>query len=450
MIRIGAFLATGLFCTITAFPQTARQAVKWPLESIRIEGNRIYSDAQLLAVTGLKIGEPADKSTFDVARDRLLNTGVLETVVYRYRPTAARDGYEVTFQVAEIQQIYPIRFYNIKAPKTELLAWFKQKDPLFSGRISATDRIIGDYADYIEKFLSKRGIQEEIVGEMTSDRPGQLYILFHPKGPLPVVAEVKFTGNKVVPDYVLQKAIRGVAIGSRYTEWRFRELLRTSIRPIYEARGRVRVKFPTIETEPAPGDANGQRVIVHIEEGATYNLGHIEVDGAPGMQQRLLTVANLKTGDIANMGKVVTAMENIRAAMRKQGYLKAECHGERRVWEKRKVVDVFLKVTPGKRFVFGKLFLTGLDLAGEQEIRRIWGMKPGDIFNDSYPKYFLQRVREDGVFDNLKKTLARQEIHQDSGTVDVTLVFNPKKNKMRFGEKTPPAAGGSHRQPRDN
>ena len=49
--------------------------------------------------------------------------------------------------------------------------------------------------------------------------------MFRPAGAMPVVAEVAFTGNKVIPEGALREAIRGVAIGARFTETRFRQLL---------------------------------------------------------------------------------------------------------------------------------------------------------------------------------------------------------------------------------
>ncbi len=436
-----------LLLAVVGFPQTARTGhgksspalrVKWPIRSIHIEGNHIYSREKLIAITGLKLGRPADKAAFDSARDRLLATGVLETVAYHFEPTANRDGYNVTFQVAEIQQIYPIRFEDIGQPREELLAWLKKKDPLFTGKISATDRILGAYSAYIEEYLKQKGVPKTIVAEMATDAPGELYVRFRPKGVLRIVAEVKFTGNKVVPTYVLAKAIHGVAVGSRYTETRFRDLLNVDIRPIYEARGRLRVAFPEIKTERATGDVNGVVVNVRIEEGESYNFGNISVVGADSLRQRLLEVANLKTGGIANMSEVVRAMERIRKEMGRLGYLKAECHGKRRIWDERKAVDIFLHVTPGEKFIFGKLIIEGLDINGEYEMRRIWGMKPGDVMNAAYPDAFLARVRAEGLFDNLKKTVSRIDLHEGAGTADVTLIFNPPERKMRFGTEPEP------------
>ena len=62
----------------------------------------------------------------------------------------------------------------------------------------------------------------------------------------------------------------------------------------------------------------------------------------------------------------------------------------------------------------------------------MWKIEPGQPFQDGYPEAFLNRVREEGIFDNLGKTRAESNIDNDSHTVDVTLFFSgagtPLKN----------------------
>ena len=79
---------------------------------------------------------------------------------------------------------------------------------------------------------------------------------------------------------MLREAIRGRAIGTPYTEDRFREMLNAAIRPLYEARGRVRVAFPEIRTEPAK-DVQGLHVYVTVDEGAELQLGEGRASTAP-------------------------------------------------------------------------------------------------------------------------------------------------------------------------
>jgi hypothetical protein len=41
--------------------------------------------------------------------------------------------------------------------------------------------------------------------------------------------------------------------------------------------------------------------------------------------------------------------------------------------ERKKLVHLQVSVTPGQAFVFGKLFIKGLDIHGEHELNRHWG-----------------------------------------------------------------------------
>jgi len=421
-----------LAASLIAWGQTSPQA-KWPLRSISIEGNTVYSDEQLIAVTGLKLGEPCNQADFEAARDRLLATGALETVAFRFGPAKTGDGYAVTFEVAEVQQMFPLQFVNLGVADKDLLAYLKQRDPLFTGKGPGTQQFLERYAAYLEELLASKGRKTDVQGELTADVPEAFYILFYPKGALSVIAEVDFQGNKVIPTQRLQEAIHGAAVGARFTEGRMRALLNASVRPVYEMRGRLNVQFPKIETERAAGDVKGIRVIVTVDEGESFQFGRINIEGAEAMADALYSAAALKPGDVANMNEVAAAASRMRKALQNQGYMKAAVTYNRRLRPKSHSVDIVFRIAPGAQYSFGRLFVEGLDLHGEHEVRRIWGMKPGDVFDGGYPEFFLERIRELGVFDNLMKTDVRWTVHEETRTVDVTLVFNPPPVKPHVG-----------------
>jgi len=116
---------------------TAPAPTTWPIESLRVEGNRIYTADQVLAVAALKVGQVAGKPEFDAARDRLVASGAFETVGYRFEP-ASQQGYSATFLVTEVAPAYPWRFEDLGVPATEIEAVLKAKDPLFSTKMPAS------------------------------------------------------------------------------------------------------------------------------------------------------------------------------------------------------------------------------------------------------------------------------------------------------------------------
>ncbi|MFB3829619.1 MAG: POTRA domain-containing protein [Bryobacteraceae bacterium] len=396
---------------------------RWPIETLSVEGNRNYTAAQILKVAGLTIGQMAGKEEFEAAHDRLVATGAFETVGYRFGPGPQKKGYAASFQVVEVEPVYPVRFEELGVPDAEILAWLRAREPMFAERIPGTAPVLGRYAGEIEKLLASRKKEEKVVGRVTATGPDQFEVLFRPARAIPTVAQVTFRGNQVLPSPALQEAIAGVAIGVPYREERFRQILDASVRPLYEARGRIRLAFPKIATEPSKS-LNGLDVTVTVQEGDSYDLGKVEFGNtAPLKTADLIKIGDFKSGDLANFAVINQGLDRIRDAYHRVGYLQVETVAERKIDDGRKTVDLTVRVTPGPRFVMGKLEIAGLDMHGEAAVRKMWTLKEGAPFRGGYPEYFLQQVRERGVFDNLKDTRAAVKINDADHTVDVTLTF---------------------------
>ena len=411
---------------------------KWPIQSLAVEGNRVLTRDQIVAVAGLKIGQLAGKPEFESARDRLVASGAFETVGYKFEPAPDKQGFVATFQVSEAQPTFPVEFADLGVTAKEMEGVLAAKDPLFSvANLPATRNVLDRYTAWIEEYLATKGITEKVAGRVTAVTSDRYVIVFRPARGLPAVAQVTFTGNQVVPQGVLREAVHGVAIGAPYTDAGFREILDSAVRPVYEQRGRVRVAFPEVRAEPEK-DVQGVHVFVKIDEGASYELGKVEIAGpVPVEPAALLKTGDFKSGDVANFDRVNEGLERIRKAVRRAGYLQVKVTGERKIDDAKKTVGVAVHIEPGPQYVMGKLTLVGLDLNGEAEIKRIWTMKEGKVVNPEYPDHFLDRIREEGLFDGLGKTKADVKVNDATHVVDVTLTFGSED-----GTKGPARRGG--------
>jgi hypothetical protein len=56
-------------------------------------------------------------------------------------------------------------------------------------------------------------------------------------------------------------------------------------------------------------------------------------------------------------------------------------------------------------------------------MKKIWTLKDGSPFNPDYPDFFLNRVKQDGMLDNLGATKSESKRNEKDHTVDVTLTF---------------------------
>ena len=428
-----------LLCAPAVAQQQQKKAApqKWPIESLTVEGLKNYSQSQALAVAGLKVGQIAGTQDFEAARDRLLATGVFETAGYRFAPAVGSGGYAASFQVVEVEPVYPVRIEGLSAPDAEVAAWLHQKDPFFGPKIAATEAILKRDAAAIEEYLSSKGRHEKIEGKVVADSPEQFVIVFRPATGAPKVAEVRLRGNTVVPSTVLLANFAGVAYGTVYSEAGFRQLLDASVRPIYDARGRIRVAFPKLETEKAK-DVEGLVVTVTVNEGDSYDLGEVRLEGeSPVPAKELLKIGGFKSGDLANFDDVTAGLDRMKKRLRREGYMRASLQAERHIDDKKKVVDLSIRPELGPQFLFGTLTIEGLDIHGEAAMRKMWGIKEGKPFDGDYPDYFLQQIREQGLFDDLGPTRSASKVDEPTHVVDVTLNFQASKGSDGASPSTP-------------
>jgi outer membrane protein assembly factor BamA len=411
----------------------AAQTPAFPIDSLTVEGNRSLSAGAIAEAAGLKRGDKGSSAIFDAARDRLIASGYFETVGYRFKPSAT-NGYDVTFEVQEIQTLLPVRVDALGATTDEVVAWLKTKDPLFTGRMPGTQEVLKRTAAEIEQYLETKNSPEKVAGKVVATAKDRFEIDFTPQRGLPAVAMVTFEGSKLIPAIDLRNKIAEVAFGQPFTESSFRVFLENQIRPLYEAKGYMHATFPKIVAEPSK-DVTGVDVKVTIDEGVEYKLTRVAVAGkAESESARILRDAKLPKMTIANFDEVKDAAVRVQDSMKQEGYLDCRTSTESKADDEKKTVEFFIVVNTGPQYTFGTLTVNGLALDGEAAIRKLWSVRSGDPFPAKYPDYFVSRVKDDGFFDNLGDTRATPKIDREKHVVDVTLDFKygtaePKKQR---------------------
>ncbi len=405
----------------SAPPPKPAQPQGFPLASVTVEGNRRYSTEQILQAAGLRPGQLMETKDFEAARQRLIDAQVFASVGFSFAPNEAKTGYAGRIQVVEVEPVYPFRFEDLPADETALASLLQSRNPLLGARIPATKEMLAKFAREIDEYLKPRGFDAGVQGKVTADGPGELTIVFRPAVDRPVVAEVKFTGNEVIDTPRLADALAGVAVGVPYTEKALRQLLETSIRPLYEARGRLRVKFGAITTAPA-AKVNGLIVTTAIEEGPSYTIGEIQFAGAP-FDEDWMKAGGFRVKEAANFDQLREAEKRVIARLKREGYLRAASSLERRIDDAAKRLDLTVRLDPGPQYRFGKLTIVGLDIVAEPEIRKLWGLAPGKPLDADFPDYFLKRIKEDRVLERLKDTRSELKLDEKDHTADVILYF---------------------------
>jgi outer membrane protein assembly factor BamA len=401
---------------------------KMPIRSLVIRGLQNFESTEVLKLSGLAVDMQVNKADVDRAQQRLLDTGLFARVDYRIAAMPPK-GYEVVFEVQEVDQFFPFRFEAIEADEKEMRAHLKQHEPLFGAQIPATEPVLKRISAALTEYLASKGRPMNVIGRLLPGNGGKMEVVFQPSS-LPAVAEVRFTGNKTIAGPPLQLAMAGAGIGALYTEPRFRQILDAGVRPLFEAEGLLRVSFPRIETAPA-SDVKGLIVTVHVDEGAVYKLKDVALAGPMADDKALLKRGGFKTGEIANMTAVQAGVDQMKRSLRRSGFLKVDAAIDRKLDDKAKAVDVTVNVDPGPQYRMGQLLIEGLDVETEPHIRKLWALQQRQPFDNEYPDLFLSKMPE--YLDNLGTTRAVVKPDDGTHTVDVTLRFE--------GEKKPPKPG---------
>jgi outer membrane protein assembly factor BamA len=363
------------------------------------------------------------KAELDAAKDKLLATGMFETVAFQFEPGPDGQCCVATYDVAEVTAVFPVQYENLPEPDADIAAFLRANVPLFEPMLPGTTQVIGFYARQIERFLASRNHAGAVLGTLVQTGKNEFKITFRMNQALPAISNVTFTGNKTISSVKLQNAINDVAYGQPFAKDGFRLLLESQVKPLYDAIGMIRVKFPVFTTEPDPR-VKGVAVHVTVEESDVYRLDKVTISGA---DRDYLNTARIKTGGIVNFDEIQAGLDRVKAQLKKDGYMHVEGDIDRNIDDKAKTVSVNLAIETGPRYTFGTLTIEGLDLKGEPAVRKLWGETPGGPFNPSYPQYFLDRIREDGMFDGLGETKAVTHIDEKTHVVDVTLYFGAAK-----------------------
>ena len=407
------------------------------METIRVQGSSKLPADRIIAASGLKIGQAVDKAEFDGARERLLATGGFESVGYTYTPSKPGTGFDAVIEVIEATPLFPFRFEELGASDKDLRAQMAKNEPLFGEQIPATPAVLERIGRILTGYLEGKspGSKHPVEGRLRSDLAGEPTILFRPPGDRPRIAEVRFLGNEAVETARLANTLAEVAIGTPFTDPNVRLLLDSSIRRLYEARGRIRVGFPKIEGVPSQRpDVNGIALTVTVEEGPEYKLGTVKYIGVAQKQlSEIEKLANFTANGTANFDEIDSGLLRITKRYKAAGYLKASTKIDRTIHDNAKTVDLVITLTPGPQYVYGTLVIQGLDLLSEPAVRKYWGERAGKPFDPDAPDAFLKNIRDERMFDNLGETTAAIKVNEDTRTADVTLTF---KGAPPAGRKT--------------
>jgi len=371
---------------------SAQQSFK--IAKIEFEGlNRLSLD-DMIATSGLKVGEPFELSALDAAAQRLVDSGFFKNVAYRTRPN--RDQITITFIVEESKvSTSRVIFDNfIWFTDTELIAAVRRNVPSFSGTAPDNGDTVERITRALQLFLHEHEIEATVSYMASQDSPGSLSQehVFSVNGiPMPICT-LHFPGAKNISEAKLIESSKSL-IGNDYSN-KFVSLFSiNTLLPLYREVGQLKAAFspPLAKPEASANCKSGVELSLPVDEGLIYKWDKADWSGNKALTgEQLSDLLGMQTGQPANGVKIDKAAREIQKAYGRKGYLMSFIRSTPNFDDSTQTVVYRMDVREGPQFHMGQFITKGFPEPVDKKIHERWGLKPGDIFDDGYSVEFAK------------------------------------------------------------
>jgi len=393
-----------------------------PLYEIRVAGNDQLRAADIIDASGLRTGQTVTRADFDAANQKLFETGFFTSVNYRYAAKMQGNvaGYSLTLQVAEEPARTQVTIDIPGIDESKLWQDLARTDPFVRRQMPQNEHAVAYYQHAIESWLRQNNRQDQIVMKDESDLArGTMSVVFVPAN-LPKIGEVVFSGNQVLDNATLQRAIVLVAPGQDYTDRLFGRMLELNLRPLYEERGRLTVSFPKFAiAEPT---AASSTVNVEINEGPAWTLGKVGLQGDGLPVDEMMQAAKFPEGQLANWKQILECVNTAEKALRRHGYLHAASRPVRSLHENGNVVDLTVQVCKGDQFLFAGLQINGFSPELERQARKLWKLAENGPMDAGYVNEYVRSMLQ-ALRVQVKSISSALNVRPGTKLVDVVLSF---------------------------
>lgn len=245
------------------------------------------------------------------------------------------------------------------------------------------------------------------------------------------IRSVRFAGNSAITASNLETASSQI-IGRDYSVSYVRQFAGAGLVPLYRKQGYLRARFEKPDGKPL--HSNDTRpvqevaVVLSVEEGAEFYWERAEWTG-----NRIFTAEELdrllgmKPKEVANQEKIDAGLTAIKRAYDTRGFIEAAVKPKEILDDTARLTTYNVAVDEGAQFHLGLVHFEGLPEVASKELIKSWQLKPGDVYDASYPSAFVSKVAIGKLKElGIQKTSAtvNPKPEKQKASVDLNIVFH--------------------------
>jgi outer membrane protein assembly factor BamA len=437
-VRISRFqlaLLLPCLCLSSALAQTPRKPSPktsppsaFKLISIKTTGTKRYKSEEVIAATGLQVGQTVSEDDFKKAASILGETGAFGDVHYSFQYSG--EGTKLELQVQDAERFVPARFDN--------LVWFSDQQlfdqihaqvPLFQGQLPVGGDLADEVSNALQGLLIARNLQgrADYLRSAHEDGPIEAFV-FTVTGPQIHVRNIVFAGAGA-SELPLLEAAAGKLQDHNFSRSILRAQEDKDFLPVYLERGYLKATFGDAQAKVIQDSPQETTVDVTIPAvpGRQYKLTALDLTGNKSFPtDRLRPLIHTQLNQPANAVQLDTDIEAIKKLYGTRGYMATSIQPDPAVDDADSTVKYVLRIQEGDVYSMGDLEIRGLDARMTARLQDDWKLRAGDPYESSYPKKFLEQADKDISLLSDWNASVRESLNPQEKTVDVTLRFDPK------------------------
>jgi outer membrane protein insertion porin family len=399
--------------------------------NVEIAGNERVDAATILNFAGIKRGEEVSAAALNDAYQRILNSGLFETV------EVIPQGSTLVIRVQEYPIVNVINFEGNRRLKDENLSEIIQSQ---SRRVYSPSLAESDAAAIAEAYRVSGRIAASVEPKIIRRSENRVDLVFEvAEGKVVEIERLSFAGNRAFSDRRLRQVLETKQAGflrtliqrDTFVAERL-EVDRQVLTDFYQSRGYV--DFQILDaTAEVSRERDATFVTFTVREGLPFTIGKTstvsEVEGIDAAEFE--AVQKIRTGQTYSPAIVennIARMENL-ALKKGLNFVRVEPRVTRN--ERDQSLDIQFAIVRGERIFVERIDIEGNATTLDQVVRRQFRTVEGDPFNPREIRQSAERIRALGFFSDAQVD-AQPGSGPDQVVVNVDLEEQPT-GSLSFG-----------------
>jgi outer membrane protein assembly factor BamA len=396
----------------------------YKLVSIKVTGTKRYKPEDVIRATGLQLGQAVHKEDLEDVVRLLGESGAFTDISYSLAFDPA--GTKVELTVRDSKKFVPVNFDN--------LVWFSNQGlfnklhgsvPLFDGEVPVTGQMVNQISDALQVLLDEEKVVGQVDTRRVPDDGATEAFTFTVTGLHITIRNIEFSSAGAVELPLLAASARRLQ-GVEYVLPTLRTMADKTFLPVYRERSYLKAAIGDPQAHVV--STEDEHVLVDVtfpvHPGEQYKVSGLEIAGCKALPaDTLRSLIHVKAGETANTIQLEKDLQAVKQVYGTRGYVAAIVTVESRPDDSPPTVQYLVRISEGDVYRMGDLKIHGLDSRATARLENDWTLRPGDVYDSSYPGRFVEQAyKEIGDWN----TSVHESVDEKERTVDVAVRFDPR------------------------